>query len=152
MLRSGRNKRLKIFENKTKEIIFSTSRISTSPRHKVYSVPLPREGFSGLSPAKEAPSPPNWNMKHYKLVEFLSNLNAKPPLHERKAPSPKRKAPLLTTFWRRFWVYFLLGNEIKSCLVHCLYKRNGIFPLHLTLCPDLWLIILIQTSHLLLFE
>jgi len=25
-------------------------------------------------------------MKHYKLVEFLSNLNVKPPLHERKAP------------------------------------------------------------------
>jgi len=25
-------------------------------------------------------------MKHYKLVEFLSNLNIKPNLHERKAP------------------------------------------------------------------
>jgi len=36
-------------------------------------------------------------MKHYKLVEFLSNLNVKPPLH-------KRKDPLLTTFWRRFWL------------------------------------------------
>jgi len=28
-------------------------------------------------------------MKHYKLVEFLSNLNV--------------KAPLLMAFWRRFW-------------------------------------------------
>jgi len=36
-------------------------------------------------------------MKHYKLVDFFSNLNVKPPLHERKAPL------LLTTFWRRFW-------------------------------------------------
>jgi len=36
-------------------------------------------------------------MKHYKLVEFLSKLNVKPPFHE-------RKAPLLTTFWRRFCV------------------------------------------------
>jgi len=42
-------------------------------------------------------------MKHYELVEFLSNLNVKPPLHERKALPHKRKAPLLTTFWRRLW-------------------------------------------------
>jgi len=40
-------------------------------------------------------------MKHYKLVEFFSNLNVKPPLNERKAPPHKRKAPLLTTVWRR---------------------------------------------------
>jgi len=26
-------------------------------------------------------------MKHYKLVEFLSNMNIKPPLHERKTPA-----------------------------------------------------------------
>jgi len=32
-------------------------------------------------------------MKHNKLVEFLSNLNVKPPLHERKLPPHKRKAP-----------------------------------------------------------
>jgi len=37
-------------------------------------------------------------------VEFLSNFSVKPPQHERKAPPHKRKAPLLTTFWRRFWV------------------------------------------------
>jgi len=43
-------------------------------------------------------SPPNWNMKHYILVEFMSNLNVEPPLHE-------RKASLLTTFWRRFCFY-----------------------------------------------
>jgi len=36
-------------------------------------------------------------------VENLSNLNVKPPLHE-------RKAPLLTTFWRRFWV-----DMVRSC-------------------------------------
>jgi len=29
-------------------------------------------GFSGLNPPNKAPSPPNWNVKHYKLVEFLS--------------------------------------------------------------------------------
>jgi len=39
-------------------------------------------------------------------VEFLPNLNVKPPLNE-------RKAPLLTTFWRGFrfrliWVEFMM--------------------------------------------
>jgi len=36
-------------------------------------------------------------MKHYKLVQFLSNLNVKPPLHERKAPHTNTKSP----YWRR---------------------------------------------------
>jgi len=35
-------------------------------------------------------------MKHYMLVEFLLNLNVKPPLHERKAPSRNVKPP----YWR----------------------------------------------------
>ena len=52
-------------------------------------------GFGGLNPPNKAPSPPNLYMKHHNLVEFLSNLNVKSPLH-------KRKAPLLTPFWRRF--------------------------------------------------
>jgi len=42
-------------------------------------------------------------MKHDKLVEFLSNLNVNPPLHERKSPPHKRIVPLLTTFWRWLW-------------------------------------------------
>jgi len=37
-------------------------------------------------------------------VKFLPNFNVKLPLHERKATPNKRKDPLLTTFWRRFWV------------------------------------------------
>jgi len=44
-------------------------------------------------------------MKHYKLVEFLSKLNVKSPLHERKATLHKRKTPQLTTFRRRFGLY-----------------------------------------------
>jgi len=35
--------------------------------------------WCALPPPNKAPSPPNWNMKHYKLVEFLSNLNVKTP-------------------------------------------------------------------------
>ena len=48
-------------------------------------VPSPRGGSGGLSPPNKTPSLPNWNMKHYKLVEILSKLNVKSPLHERKA-------------------------------------------------------------------
>jgi len=41
-------------------------------------------------------------MKHYKLVDFLSNLNVKPPpCTNVKTPGTNIK-PLLTTFWRRF--------------------------------------------------
>jgi len=76
----------------------------------VGSVPSPRrEVFGGLSPPNKAPRPPNWNLKHYWSVEFLSLFNVKPPLHERKAPPHKRKALLLMTFWWRFcvgsWVF-----------------------------------------------
>ena len=59
-------------------------------------------GVAGLSPPRKPQALPNWNMKNHELVEFLSNLNVKPPLHERKALPHKRNAPLLTTFWRRF--------------------------------------------------
>jgi len=48
---------------------------------------------------RQAPQIEIWNSI---LVEFLSNLNVKPPSHERKVPPHERKAPLLTTFWRRF--------------------------------------------------
>jgi len=37
----------------------------------------------------------------------------KPPLHDRKGPPHKRKAPLLTTFWRRFWL------TLHNSQVHC---------------------------------
>jgi len=71
----------------------------------VNAVPSLRGGFGGLSPPNKAPSPSNWNMKHYKSVEFFSSLNVKPPLHERKAPSHKRNAlidflALVLHIWR----------------------------------------------------
>jgi len=46
-------------------------------------------------------------MKHYKLVELLSNLNVKLLLHE-------RKASLLTTFWRRFWAGYKSLQDASS--------------------------------------
>jgi len=64
--------------------------------------PVSTGGFGGLSPPKQSSKTPKWNMKHYQLVDFFSNLNVKPSLHERKVPLHKRKAPQLTTFWRRF--------------------------------------------------
>ena len=59
--------------------------------------PLPTEGFGDLSLPKQYSNPPNWSMKHYKSVEFCQFLHVKPPLH-------KRKAAMLKTFWRQFWV------------------------------------------------
>jgi len=70
-----------------------------------YSVTSPRGGFGGLRPPKQSSKPtPNWNMKHNKLVDFLSNLNIKPPRH-------KRKTFHLTTFWRRFWSFYRKINS-----------------------------------------
>jgi len=48
-----------------------------------------------------------WNMKHYKSVEFLSIFGMSIPL-------PKRKAPLLKTFWRRF----CLNRSLKHLSEH----------------------------------
>jgi len=48
-------------------------------------VPSPRGALVGLVPQTKLQAPTNWNMKHFKLVEFLANLNAKPPIHEHKA-------------------------------------------------------------------
>jgi len=49
--------------------------------------PSPRGRFGGLIPPNTAPSPPNWNIKHYKIVEFLINLNVKPPCTNAKPPA-----------------------------------------------------------------
>jgi len=42
-------------------------------------------------------------MKPYKSVEVFSMFSVKPPRIYPKAPPQNRKAPLLKTFWRRFW-------------------------------------------------
>jgi len=75
-------------------------------------VPSPRGALVCLSPQTKLQASPNWNLKHYKSVEFLSILNVKPTLPERKPPPHKRKASLLTTFWRRFC---LRWHEFSSC-------------------------------------
>ena len=61
-------------------------------------VPSPRGALVELASQTKLQVPPNRNMKHYKLVEFLSNLNVKPPPHERKAPPRTRKTPLIDDF------------------------------------------------------
>ena len=61
------------------------------------SVPSPRRGFGGLSTPKQCSKPPpNWNMKHYKLVKFLSNLNVKPRCTNVKSLRTNEKPP----YWR----------------------------------------------------
>jgi len=53
-------------------------------------------GFGGLSPPSKAQASQIEKSKHYKLVKFSSNLNVKPPLHERKSPRTNVKPP----YWR----------------------------------------------------
>jgi len=57
--------------------------------------------FDGLSPPIKAPRSPNWNIKHYKSVEFLSNFQFQAPLHKRKAPIDDFLATVLPfcIFW-----------------------------------------------------
>jgi len=62
----------------------------------VNAVPSPRGDFWGFIPHKQSSNPPNWNMKHYKLVEFLSIFRVSRPPHKPKAPPEKRKAP----YWK----------------------------------------------------
>jgi len=52
-------------------------------------------------------------MKHYKLVEFLSNLNVKSPLHEREDPRTNVKPP----YWRLSG-----GGSGATSLIHTLLK------------------------------
>ena len=59
-------------------------------------VPSPRGGFCGLSPPDKAPSPPNWNMKHYESMEFLSIFSVKPPATNAKPPRRNAKSP----YWK----------------------------------------------------
>jgi len=56
-----------------------------------FAQPVATGGFGGLSPPNKAPSIPNWNMKHYKSVEFLS-------IFRMSSPSAQTQSPLLKTF------------------------------------------------------
>jgi len=61
----------------------------------------------GLSPPNKAPSPPNWNIKHYKLVEYFSSLNVKPHYTNVKPPIDDFLATVLG--WNHFalmWIVF----------------------------------------------
>jgi len=73
-------------------------------------------GFGDLAPINKAPIPPNWNIKHYESVEFLSKLNVKPPLH-------KRKTPLLMTFWR--WFCFHTNIRCKVFVQQYCWPQNS---------------------------
>ena len=76
-------------------------------------------GFGGLAPPNKAPSPPKLKHEHYKSVEILSILECLAPPHKPKALPQKRKAPLLKTFWRRFWSLGLIIRciSLKSTFI-----------------------------------
>jgi len=87
-------------------------------------VPSPKGDFSGLSPTNKALRPANWNMKHYKLVEFLSNSNA-------QLPSGTNVKP---PYWR------LSGDGSRAqlngfgsaCSTNCTNQPMSVFSLSVT--------------------
>jgi len=56
-------------------------------------------------PPNKAPSTPKLKFETLKISGIFVKFECQAPLQERKAPRYKRKAPLLTTFWRRFWAW-----------------------------------------------
>ena len=80
-----------------------------------------REGFGGLSAPNKAPSPQTdtWSTVYqWSFCQFL----------ECQGPPQKRKAPLLKTFWQRFWwKYLKLFSYILSdigCFMHMRLART----------------------------
>ena len=72
-----------------------TQQPSNGPQKNGYNTQSRRAGsFGGLSSSKQSSKPPNWNMKHYKLVEFLSDSNVNPPCTIVKPPRANVKPPI----------------------------------------------------------
>jgi len=71
----------------------------------LHAVLSPRGSFGGLAPPDKAPSPPNWNMKHYNQLSFCQLFNVKPPRTNPKTPSRTTKPP----YWK------LSGNR-SACM------------------------------------
>jgi len=79
--------------------------------------------LAGLVPKQYSKTPPNWNMRHYKSVEFFQFSECQALLH-------KRKVPLLKTFWRRFWCVAEDGNWENAL------KRSNYCKIHLNVLQD----------------
>ena len=78
--------------------------------------PVATGGLSWAQPPQtKLRAPPKLKYETLQISRFLSNLNVKPPLYERKASPHKGKAPLLTTFWRRF-CFCLLALHLSNIL------------------------------------
>ena len=87
----------------------------------------------GLAPQTKLQATPNWNMKHYKSVEFFSIFRLSSPLQNCKAPCrnakpPRRNVkPSLKTSWRRFCMSpHWLGEPslLNACLNISIYAYN----------------------------
>jgi len=107
---------LAMLVNKT---IFNGSHVNTGFEFLQCEAPIPsprRGALVGLAPS-------NWNMKHYKLVEFLSIIRMSSHPHKCKGPLHKRKDPLLKTFCRRFC-------EAHSCGVTVARIQSPVYNNH----------------------
>jgi len=64
-------------------------------RNLLVTTPVATGCFGGLNPPKKLQMPQNWNMKHYKSVDFLSNFRMSVPLHKRSLPSEENNILLV---------------------------------------------------------
>ena len=93
-------------------------------------VPSPRGSFGGLSSLNNAPSPRNWNVKHYKSVEFLSIFRMSSHPAQTQSPSIENFVPTVLPQPRRqtvnksvccfdwfiTWFNDLRGNKLNRTL------------------------------------
>ena len=86
-------------------------------RTNIFTSPVATGGFWGLAPPNKLQASPNWIMKHYKSVKFLSNFRMSSPLN-------KRTASLLKTLWRWFWSLQLLVHVSSKTLPPIIENRK----------------------------
>ena len=58
--------------------------------------PVAKGGYWGLNPPNKAPSPPNWNVKHYKSVSSVNFQSVESPCKNPKPPRKNAKRP----YWK----------------------------------------------------
>jgi len=103
-------------------------------------VPSPRGDFGSWPPQTKLQAPPNWNMTHYKPVEFLSVFRMSSPPEQTHSLPTETQSPLLKTFWRRFWC--------KHCNIKFIIERIEVADEFVTSeNPDLTRVFIIKPRH-----
>ena len=78
--------------------------------------------------------PPNWNLKHYKLVDFCQIWMSNPPCKKVNPPHTNVKSPYWRLFGDGFVVVLIwLSKHTRSPNYHC-FRSQRIYYTKITLC------------------